>query len=151
MVVARDRGFRAFLFARIVFVDLPFWIAVTEIARNLGLGAAGIIGVHLAWKRVTVANRQAEAQLRQAELARRDHVAELFNRAIGQLKDERLEVRLGAIFTMRQICMDFPDLAEPVIRVLTIYLKEITVNYEDARQPVDIREIMRLLREQTGG
>jgi hypothetical protein len=37
-------------------------------------------------------------QTRQAELARRDHVAELFNRAVGQLKDEKLEVRLGAIF-----------------------------------------------------
>jgi len=46
---------------------------------------------------VIASNKQADAQLRQAELSRRDHVAELFNRAVGQLKDEKLEVRLGTI------------------------------------------------------
>jgi hypothetical protein len=38
---------------------------------------AGAIGLYLAWKQVIASNKQAEAQLRQAELARRDHVAEL--------------------------------------------------------------------------
>jgi hypothetical protein len=36
-------------------------------------------------------------------LARQDQIAELFNRAVGQLKDEKLEVRLGAILTLGQI------------------------------------------------
>jgi uncharacterized protein YjbI with pentapeptide repeats len=66
----------------------------------------------------------ADAQLRQAELSRRDHVAELFNRAVGQLKDEKLEIRLGAILTLGQICMDFRDLSVPVLRLLSTYLKE---------------------------
>lgn len=81
--------------------SLEWWVAISEAARNFGLLAAGAIGVYLAWKRITVANRQAEAQTRQAELTRRDHVAELFNRAVGQLKHEKLELRLGAIFTTR--------------------------------------------------
>lgn len=110
----------------------------------------GAIGIILAWKRVTVANRQAEAQTRQAELTRRDHVAELFNRAVGQLNDEKLEIRLGAIFTLRQICFDFPDLSDPVLELLTIYLKESPLDYGENEPPADVREIIRLLRDREG-
>jgi len=92
---------------------MQWWLTLTETLRNIGLVVGGAIGIFLAWKRVTVANRQAEAQTRQAELTRRDHVAEPFNRAVGQLNDEKLEIRLGAIFTLRQICFDFEDLSEP--------------------------------------
>jgi hypothetical protein len=86
---------------------------ILEMARNLDLAVAAFVGIFLAWKRVTAATRQADATLRQAELARRSHVAELFNQAVGQLTGAKLEVRLGAIYTLRQISRDFPDLAEP--------------------------------------
>lgn len=129
---------------------MQWWVELSEIVRNLGLVAAGAIGVYLGWKRVTVANRQAEAQTRQAELTRRDHVAELFNRAVGQLKDEKLEVRLGAIFTLRQICFDFPDLSDPVVQLLTIYLTENPVDYGDADPPADVREVIRLVVDRNG-
>jgi hypothetical protein len=79
---------------------LQWWISFSEIVRNFGLVAGGAIGIFLAWQRVRVANKQAETQIRQAALARRDHVAELFHRAVWQLKDEKLEVRLGAILTL---------------------------------------------------
>jgi hypothetical protein len=64
------------------------WLTISEIFRNFGLVAAGAVGIYLAWKRVTASNQQANASLQQAELARRDHVAELFNRAVGQLTHE---------------------------------------------------------------
>lgn len=80
--------------------ELQSWVVFSEIVRNIGIVVGGAIGIFLGWKRVYAANRQAEAQVRQAELSRRDHVAELFNRAVGQLKDEKLEVRLGAILTL---------------------------------------------------
>lgn len=129
---------------------MQWWVAFSEVTRNLGLVLAGIVGVYLGWKRVTVANRQAEAQTRQAELTRRDHVAELFNRAVGQLRDDKLEIRLGAIFTLRQICFDFPDLSNPVVQLLTIYLTENPVDYGDAMPPADVREIIRLVRDHDG-
>ena len=66
---------------------MAFWVALSEIIRNIGLVIGGAAGIYLAWKRVVASNKQADAQLRQAELSRRDHVAELFNRAIGQLKE----------------------------------------------------------------
>jgi hypothetical protein len=94
---------------------------------------------------VVASNKQADAQLRQAELSRRDHVAELFNRAVGQLKDEKLEIRLGAILTLGQICMDFRDLSDPVIQLLSTYLKEEKVDYGGTDAPADIGEIIRII------
>ena len=92
---------------------------ILEMVRNFGLAVAAFVGIYLAWKRVAAATRQADATLQQAELARRGHVAELFNRTIGQLTDAKLEVRLGAIYTLRQIAKDFPDLAEPTFELLS--------------------------------
>jgi hypothetical protein len=121
-------------------LDLVQW---SEIVRNIGLIAGGAFGLWLAWRRVSATNKQATAALRQAELARRDHVAELFNRAVGQLADEKLEVRLGAIFTLRQIRHDFGDLTAAVDELLTTYLRERGTSYGDAEPPVDVREIMK--------
>ncbi len=118
---------------------------LSEIVRNYAIILGGAIGIVLAWKRVSAANRQAEAQIRQADVTRRDHVAELFNRAVGQLKDEKLEVRLGAIYTLRQICTDFSDLSEPVVQLLTVFLTENAVDYGDRKPPADVREIMNIV------
>ncbi len=135
-------------------MDLWKWIAeflqnrdLSEVVRNYAIVVGGAVGIVLAWKRVNAANRQAEAQIRQAELTRRDHVAELFNRAIGQLTDEKLEVRLGAIFTLREICRDFSDLSDPVVQLLTIYLTENAVDYGNSNPPADVREIAKIVRD----
>jgi hypothetical protein len=59
---------------------------------------------------------------------------------------EKLEVRLGAIYTLRQIARDFPDLAEPTYELLTAYLRESAGSYGDNEPPIDVREIMSKLR-----
>jgi hypothetical protein len=124
---------------------LEFWVALSEIIRNLGIVVGGGVGIWLAWNRVVASNKQADAQLRQAELSRRDHVAELFNRAVGQLKDEKLEVRLGAILTLDQICLDFSDLSAPVIELLTAYIREAKVEYGENDVPADIAVVVRIV------
>ncbi len=97
--------------------------------------------------RIRAANRQAEAQLKQAEMGRREHVAELFNRAVGQLSDEKLHVRLAAIYTLREVSRDFPDLTKAVLELLFTYLRERGATHGDALPPPDVREIMRIVRE----
>jgi len=123
----------------------PFWVALSEIIRNIGLVAAASVGIYLAWKRVVASNKQADAQLRQAELSRRNHVTELLNRAVGQLKDEKLEIRLGAILTLGQVCTDFRDLSGPVIQLLTTYLQQEKADYGEIDAPADIGEIIRII------
>jgi hypothetical protein len=124
---------------------MQYWVSLSEIIRNIGLVIGGAIGIYLAWKRVIASNKQADAQLRQAELSRRDHVVELFNRAVGQLKDDKLEIRLGAILTLGQICLDFRDLSAPVVRLLSTYLKEEKVDYGETDAPADTGEIIRII------
>jgi type II secretory pathway pseudopilin PulG len=131
---------------------MDWWTALSEIARNFGIVIAGAIGIYLAWRRVVAANKQAEAQTRQAEsqirqseLARRVHAYELFNRAVGQLNDKNLAIRLGAIYTLEQNCRDFPDLSGPVIRTLTTYLQENPVNYGNRKPPADVQAIIGIL------
>jgi uncharacterized protein YjbI with pentapeptide repeats len=90
---------------------MAVFLALSEIAINLGLLFACLVGPYLAWNWVTASTRQADAALAHADIARRHHVAELFNRAVGQLNDAKLEVRPGAVYTLRQIAEDFLDLA----------------------------------------
>ena len=124
---------------------MEWWVAVSELVRNFGLLGAAVIGLVLGGMRVVAANRQASAALRQAELARRDHVAELFNRAVGQLDDSKLQVRLGAIYPLRQIAEDFPDLTGPVLELLAVYVREKGDIYDDPAIAPDVREIMRIV------
>jgi hypothetical protein len=64
--------------------QLAYLIQVSELVRNYGLIAAAGIGVILAWWRSLASNRQAIAALRQAEVAQRNHIVEMFNRAVDQ-------------------------------------------------------------------
>jgi hypothetical protein len=124
-----------------------FTQASSEILRNYAIVVGGAVGLYFAWKRVTAANNQALSQLRQAELAQRVHVSELFNRAVSQLADKKLEVRLGAILTLEQICKEYPDRSGLVIRLLTTYLQKNAVKYGDKKPPADVQAITDILRE----
>ena len=90
------------------------WVELSEVIRNFAIVIGGAFGLWLAWQRSRASNVQAMAARDQATLARRDHVVELFNRAVEQLGHDRLEVRLGAIYTLREIDRDFSDLCGPV-------------------------------------
>jgi hypothetical protein len=90
----------------------------------------------------------SRASQSQAETARRTHTTEVFKDAVAQLNHERLEIRLGAIFTLKQISEDFPDFEHYVFQVLAAYAKERSVDADpqgESRQ--DIKEILDFLRE----
>ncbi|MBS7537889.1 hypothetical protein KHC27_02915 [Ancylobacter lacus] len=93
---------------------------------------------------------QARAARTQADLARRTHVTELFNRAAGQLRDPKLEVRLAAIYTLREVAKDFPDLSDPIFELLQSYLRAGEIDYGDDEPPIDVREIVKTLRSKLG-
>ncbi|WP_375456964.1 hypothetical protein [uncultured Methylobacterium sp.] len=121
------------------------WVLFSEIVRNVGLALAAFGGVVLAWWKLAPERTQAGSAAAQADLARRAHVTELFNRAAGQLGEERLEVRLAAIYVLREIGRDFPDLANPVFELLQAYLRERQTGYQDAAPPIDVQAIMATL------
>ena len=45
---------------------MQWWYDLSEIVRNLGLVLGAAVGIYIAWQRVQAANKQAEAQIRQA-------------------------------------------------------------------------------------
>lgn len=73
----------------------------------------------------------------------------MFNRAVDQLGSEKLEVRLGAIYTLKRISADprYADYRIPILETLTAYVRERTRNEPDVEPRVDIKEIMKLLAE----
>lgn len=123
------------------------WIALSEIVRNVALAIAAFVGSFLAWRQLSPAASQARAASSQVELARRTHVTELFNRAAGQLRDPNLEVRLAAIYVLREVAKDFPEFSDPIFELLQAYLRAGEIDYGDDEPPVDIQEIMKLLRK----
>jgi len=127
------------------------WVAISEILRNAALTVAAIVGAILAWRQLSPAAIQARSAKTQAELARRTHVTELFNRAVGQLRDPNLEVRLAAIYVLREVAKDFPDLSNPVFELLQAYLRRADIDYGDSEPPIDIKEIMNVLRSRLEG
>jgi hypothetical protein len=121
-------------------------VELSELVRNYGIVIGGGIGLWLAWQRSHASMVQAEAASDQAKLARRDHVVELFNRAVEQLGHDRLEVRLGAIYTLREIDRDFPQLSKPVFELLSVYLRERTGATGGDELSVDAQEILRFIQ-----
>jgi hypothetical protein len=126
------------------------WVAFSEILRNAALTFAAIVGAILAWRQLSPAALQAKSANAQAELARRAHVTELFNRAVGQLRDPNLEIRLAAIYVLREIARDFPDLSNPVFELLQAYLRASNIDYGDSEPPIDIKEIMKVVQSRLG-
>jgi len=128
---------------------LAHLLLLSELVRNYGLIVAAAIGVALAWWRTRASNRQAVAALRQAEVAQRSHVVEIFNRAIDQLGSEKLEVRLGAIYTLKRMSRDpqYVDYRVPTLETLAAYVRERSQDNTDVEPAADIREIMKFLNE----
>jgi len=126
------------------------WVALSEILRNTALAVAAFVGALLAWQQLSPAALQARSANVQAELARRAHVTELFNRAVGQLRDPKLEVRLAAVYILREVARDFPDLSNPIFELFQAYLRDGGFQYGDETPPIDIQEIFRLLRDNLG-
>lgn len=122
------------------------WVALSEVVRNAAIAVAAFVGAYLAWRQLSPAASQARAANTQAALARRTHVTELFNRAVGQLRDPNLEVRLAAIYVLREVAKDFPDLANPVFELLQAYLRAGHIDYGDNEPPIDVQEIISLLK-----
>ena len=121
-------------------------IQISEIVRNLGLALAAFGGIVLAWWKLVPEKTQAGSAALQADLARRAHVMELFNRAAGQLVDDRLEVRLAAIYVLREVGRDFPDLSDPVFELLQAHLRERERSYVGpAAMPIDMRALIETL------
>lgn len=111
----------------------------------LGAGCVCIV-LALLWRRVTASERAALQAVRVAEDAQR---SERFSRVVGQLADERLEVRLGAIYALEQLAGESREQHRPSIAVLCAFLREHAAWSPDrpsgGRPPTDVQAVLSVL------
>ena len=111
------------------------------------LGGFGLfVGLYLGWRRVRAAE---EGQ-----------ITEQFTRAIDQLGDNNLAIRLGGIYALERIARDSEKAHGPIMEVLTAYVREKAPRKKDyeygllsvEEPPTDIQAILTVIgrRETTG-
>ena len=94
--------------------------------------------------------RQADAAAKQADLGRQKLIGDLFNQSVGQLRDEKLEVRLFAVYTLRKIGSDFPEYQTVVLELFASFVRENQNKWGESGPPVDVLEIMKALEVSLG-
>ncbi|OCQ97131.1 hypothetical protein BCD64_16245 [Nostoc sp. MBR 210] len=75
-------------------------------------------------KSAMAANESAKAALKNAEAAQDKQITERFAKAIEQLGSEKIEVRLGAIYTLERIAKDSAKDHWTIMEILTAFVRE---------------------------
>lgn len=120
------------------------WAYWSEVVRNYAIVAGGAAGLWLAWRRGQSLSLQASAAQNQAKIADRGHASALFHDAVKNLNDDKLETRLGSIYTLEQLERDYLEFSNPVLMVLSAYVRESAVPEERDITDVEKSEIIRL-------
>lgn len=87
-------------------------------------GIAVFINAYYAAKRWEAMDKSAFAALKNAEAAQDKQITERFAKAIEQLGSDKIEVRLGAIYTLERIAKDSKDDHWTIMEVLTAFVRE---------------------------
>ena len=122
-------------------------LEITELIQNVGLIVVAMVGIGIAVWRAHALDRQSKAQQESVAHSRREHVATLFDQAVRQLDSDKMHVRLGAVFTLRETVEAFPELSRPTIDFLGAYLEmsKSSENDDGETHARDIQEIMNIL------
>ncbi|WP_190557987.1 pentapeptide repeat-containing protein [Anabaena sphaerica] len=107
---------------------------IIEILKTAGLFIGGIavfINIYFAAKRAyameesaIAANKNAEIALHNLKISEDKQITERFAKAIEQLASEKIEVRLGAIYTLERIARDSEQDQWTIMEVLTAFVRE---------------------------
>ena len=123
------------------------------------------VGLYVAWRRVKATEenvRVAEKNLGVAQenlgVAQEGQVTERFTRAIGQLGDDKMAIRLGGIYALERLAKDSEKDHGSIMEILTAYVRENAPRNGEyakkvaAKPPTDIQAILTVIgrRETTG-
>ncbi|AFZ61440.1 pentapeptide repeat-containing protein [Anabaena cylindrica FACHB-243] len=97
--------------------------ALKTVATIFG-GIAIIINAIFAARRADAMEESAKAALENAQIAEDKQITERFSKAIEQLASEKIEVRLGGIYTLERIAKDSEKDHRTVMEVLTAFIRE---------------------------
>jgi hypothetical protein len=95
--------------------------AITDTRTAMLAGLLGVGALLTFW----LNSRVYRITARTFELTEQGHITERYTRAIEQLGDQELAVRLGGIYALEQLARHFPDREHPtVVEVLSAFVRE---------------------------
>ena len=96
------------------------------LAQILGGGAVAI-GIYFAWTNFIVAQETLEFNQRNAQdnlkVAKEGQITERFTRAVEQLGNDKIEIRLGGIYALERISNESEKDYWPIMEILTAYVR----------------------------
>jgi hypothetical protein len=95
-----------------------------DVRSTLLQGLAGLFLAAGLYFTAQTLRHNRESAARTYELERQGQITERFTRAIDQLGDEKLDVRLGAIYALESIARDSARDHAPIVEILTAFLRE---------------------------
>lgn len=91
-------------------------------------GVAVGVGIYFAWGNLKVAQATLESNQKDAEkkleVAQEGQITERFTRAVDQLGNEKLEIRLGGIYALERISNESEKDYWPIMEILTAYIRK---------------------------
>jgi hypothetical protein len=116
------------------------------LAQIMG-GIVVLLGAYYTWRSVQQTERAQRASEDNAqksrEISQQGQITDRFTRAIAQLGDDKMEIKLGGIFALERIARDSERDHQPIMEVLTSYLRQHAPWTED-EPSTDAKAIPRL-------
>jgi len=98
--------------------------AINPIGTFVGAGGAFATAVTLAWAGLQNARTAARRHEEETKAQRQRRITESFSKATEQLASEKIEARLGGIYTLERISRESPDDYWIVMETLTAFVRE---------------------------
>ena len=129
----------------------PLLALFGSLVVGLGTITVGGLVARAALRQARTATQVAEIANRQAEIAGRRHeeqtradqqgrITESFAKAVEQLGSDKLEVRLGGIYSLERISKESPDDYWTVMENLTAFVRERSRRNEAERTSLDLEQ-----------
>ena len=126
-------------FGRVTFVEQE--VTIVQIITALFV----LVGMHWTMRRVRAAEKTVE-------VVEEGHITDRFTKAIAQLGDDKMAIRLGGIYALERIAKDSEKDHGPIMEVLTADVREKAPRKEnhkpqaDEKPPTDIQAILTVIR-----
>jgi uncharacterized protein YjbI with pentapeptide repeats len=97
------------------------------------VGIAVLYGVYQTWQRITIAEENLK-------VSQEGQITERFTRAIEQLGNTAIEIRLGGIYSLERIAKESQKDYWPIMEILIAYIRVNSYAHEETLKPCEIKE-----------
>ena len=115
--VGQDQPVDAYRLARL---EDEYRRTLAQILAGCGL----LVGLYLTWRRIVATEDNVRVAQETVRVVEEGQITERFTRAIAQLGDDKMAIRLGGIYSLERLAKDSEKDHGPIMEVLTAYVRE---------------------------